>query len=311
MLIRNYQPGDEQGQAEIYNTAAGQLPKFKPASAEEIARRYRTADPDPTSKFYAVANGRIVGYAVFNPNGRISYPWCLPDAADARPPLLDAVLAGLRKRGCCEAWATYRADWSAILDFFRNHNFAQARELINYVTEVAQLPRTTVTPNFKLAPLSHADAASVWRLGEGLFQENPERLEQFYFSNPYFDPSCVYTLRLAGVEEPHGVAVAITNPNYADPTKIDAAMPCFRLGAIGTESERHKRVNGMFSCLFRTEVAGEILLSEAALRFARAGLVHAAAQAPSDRADLVSFYDRYFTRQGSFPILSRPIAKSN
>src|SRR5262249_42286351 len=163
MLIRNYQPGDEQAQAEIYNTAAGQLPKFKPASAEEIARRYRTADPDPTSKFYAVAGGRIVGYAVFNPNGRISYPWCLPDAADARPPLLDAVLAGLRKRSCREAWATYRADWSAVLDFFRNHNFAQARELINYVTEVAQLPRTTVTPNFKLAPLSHADAASVWR----------------------------------------------------------------------------------------------------------------------------------------------------
>ena len=78
MLIRNYQPGDEHAQAEIYNTVAGKLPKFKPATAEEIGRRYATSDHDPTSKFYAIADGRVVGYAVLNPNGRISYPWCLP-----------------------------------------------------------------------------------------------------------------------------------------------------------------------------------------------------------------------------------------
>ena len=31
MLIRTYQPGDEQAQARIYNAAAGSLPAFKPA----------------------------------------------------------------------------------------------------------------------------------------------------------------------------------------------------------------------------------------------------------------------------------------
>src|SRR5207249_3763166 len=57
MPIRHYQPGDETAQAAIYNRAAGALPAFKPATPEEVARRYRSSDPDPTTKFYAVADG--------------------------------------------------------------------------------------------------------------------------------------------------------------------------------------------------------------------------------------------------------------
>ncbi len=62
-----------------------------------------------------------------------------------------------------------------------------------------------------------------------------------------------------------GVSLLVVNDQFADPTKIDAAMPCFRLGAFGTERERHKRVNGLFSCVFVDETEGERLLS-AALR---------------------------------------------
>jgi hypothetical protein len=132
-----------------------------------------------------------------------------------------------------------------------------------------------------------------------------EHLEEFYFSNPYFDASSVYLLKSDGEPRALGFGVAIINPAYADPTQINPAMPCFRLGAIGTESERHKRVNGMFSCVFDMESTGEVLLAEARRRFAAAGLKHAAAQAPSDATALISFFDRYFTRQGSFPILAR------
>jgi hypothetical protein len=49
MHIRHYQPGDEPAQARVYTTAAGALPGFKPASADEIARRFRNVDPDVTS----------------------------------------------------------------------------------------------------------------------------------------------------------------------------------------------------------------------------------------------------------------------
>src|SRR5262249_7437283 len=144
MQIRNYQLGDEVTQARIYNDVAGKLPKFKPATAEEIARRYRTADADPASKFYAVVNGEIVGYAVFNPNGRVSYPWCVSHHDEAQPKLMDAVINEMQKRGCREAWATYRADWSAILDHFLQHGFGRVGELINFVGEVARLPKIDV-----------------------------------------------------------------------------------------------------------------------------------------------------------------------
>ena len=36
-------------------------------------------------------------------------------------------------------------------------------------------------------------------------------------------------------------------------------MPCFRLGAFGTERERHKRVTGLFSCVFADPAEGNLL----------------------------------------------------
>src|SRR4051794_32628687 len=120
MRIRHYQPGDEAAQVKVYNTVAAALPAFKPAICEEVERRYRTADSDPTTKFYAIEDGVIVGYAVFNANGRISYPWCLPGFQDLRQPLLEAVLEGMRQRDQPEAWAAYRADWEPVLAFFHD-----------------------------------------------------------------------------------------------------------------------------------------------------------------------------------------------
>ena len=140
MPIRSYQTGDEHAQSEIYNAVAGSLPGFKPSTAAEIARRYQGADPDPESRYFAVENGEVVGYAVFGPNGRISYPWCLPGAEAYREPLLETVLAEMRNRGIAEAWAAYRGDWSPVLDFLREHDFIEKRTMINYVAELSLLP---------------------------------------------------------------------------------------------------------------------------------------------------------------------------
>ena len=76
MTIRSYRPGDEQAQAAIYNEAAADLPKFKPASVEDVRRRCRAKDFDPATRLYAEVNGQIVGYVTFQPNGRIGFPWC-------------------------------------------------------------------------------------------------------------------------------------------------------------------------------------------------------------------------------------------
>jgi hypothetical protein len=309
MLIRTYQPGDEIVQAEIYNTAAAGLPGFKPAKADEVVRRYRSVDPDPAAKFYAVEDDVVVGYAVLNPNGRISYPWCLPSAQTLRTPLLDAVLATLRQRDCHEAWATYRADWEPVLAFFAGNGFTQSRVMINFVAALAGLPRTTIPADQVVRPLERGDLPQVVALGEGIFTGlDLASLERFFWANPFFRSSSLFALVPRSDEtKVLGAALLVGNAGYADPTKIDAAMPCFRLGAFGTEGERHKRVNGLFSCLFANETAGEILLAEAVRRLDQAGLTHLAAQAPSDQTALVAFHDRFLNRQGSFPIFARSL----
>jgi hypothetical protein len=309
MQIRTYQPGDEEAQALIYNAAAGALPAFKPATADEVSRRYAKALRDGGAKFYAVdgATGEVVGYCLFNPNGRLSYPWCLPGSEAARGPLLDAVLDAMRGQDMAEAWAAYRADWTPVLDFLGAHGFAPVREVVNFLAETAALPAGPDPPGLALGPLGLEDLTDLLRLGGGLIAaDDPDYLGAFFWENPFFGPESLIALRADGGRGAVvGAALAIAATGFADPSKLDAAMPCFRLGALGTERERHKRVNGMVSCVFTDGPVGEALLAEAARRFRAAGLAHAAAQATTDRPDLVAFYGRYFRRQGAFPVLSR------
>jgi hypothetical protein len=308
MPIRPYQPGDEAAQARIYNAATGSLPGYKPASPEEVARRYRTIDPDPSSKRYAVEDGEVVGYAVLNPNGRISVPWALLDAEATRAPLLDAILDEARRRGLAEVWAAYRGDWEPVLGFLHAHGFVTTRTMVNYVAPLARLPQRPIRIGESIEFLRREDLPRLVELGRGLLaRDGREDLEAFFWSNPYLGAESLFALRPAGDGPIRGAALVVSREGYADPTRIDPAMPCFRLGAFGTEHERHKRVNGLFSCVFDDANTAETLLSEAVRRLDRAGLTQIAAQAPSDRPELCAFYDAFFERQGSFPILVRRV----
>jgi hypothetical protein len=309
MAIRTYQPGDEHAQARIYNTAAGSLPGFKPATAEEVGRRYRGGDTDPESRYYAVENGEAVGYAVFGSNGRISYPWCLPGAETLRQSLLETMLLEMRKRGIPEAWTAYRANWSSVHEFLHQHEFTEKRQMINYVAEFEQLPAEDRLPaNRVVERLTRADLPRLIAIARGLLAgSDPRTLEEFYWEHPLYNfEESLFVVKNSDNGEILGVSVLVVNDQFADPTKVDAAMPCFRLGAFGTERERHKRVNGLFSCVFVDETEGERLLS-AALRSQtnRSGPTVIAAQVPSDAPALRAWYDRLFQRQGSFPIWSR------
>jgi len=312
MPIRSYQTGDEHAQARIYNAAAGSLPGFKPATAEEIMRRSQSADPDPGSRCYATENGEVVGYAVFGSNGRVSYPWCLPGSEAVREPLLDAVLAGMRERGLPEAWAAYRGDWSPVLDFLRQHDFTEIRTMINYVADLSRLPSRNHLPSNRLiARLEPADLPQLIALAPDLFRDvDARKLEQFFWHHPFYNLSeSLFALKDGASGKILGVYVLVVSDRFADPTKIDAAMPCFRLGAFGTERERHKRLSGLFSCVFADEAEGDLLLAAALASHAdRPGLTHLAAQAPSDAVWLCAWYNRLFQRQGSFPIWSRQLS---
>src|SRR5579884_2908103 len=99
MTIRTYQPGDDAALVSIYNEAAAGLPKFKPATLDEVRRRVRGPDFDPATRLFALVDGRPVGYATFHANGRVSFPWCRSGHEAFAGPLFQAALDGLRARG--------------------------------------------------------------------------------------------------------------------------------------------------------------------------------------------------------------------
>jgi hypothetical protein len=312
MQIRSYQPGDELAQARIYNVAASSLPGFKPTKPEEISRRVHAGDTDPQTMFYATENGEVVGYALFGSNGRVSFPWSLPGAKVVQEPLLDKVVAEMDRRGLTEAWAAYRADWSPVLDFLFGHNFSQIRSMINYAAETSRFPVLDRLPPARLVTKLQRDELP--RLAT-LMPKNSGKLDidglaHFFWENPFYSfPEHLLALKDAESGEIRGISLLVLDDQFADPTKIDPAMPCFRLGAFGTERQRHKRVNGLYSCLFVDEHDGDLLLAASlAAISAKSTLNHLAAQAPSDAPALCAWYDRHFERQGSFPILSRSLS---
>src|SRR5258707_2500575 len=140
MTIRTFQPGDEAAQVSIYNEASAELPKFKPATLDEIRRRHRAADFDPTMRFFALDGNLPVGYAAFHANGRVSYPWCRKGHEEFAEPLFQKVLEALQERGIRKAFAAYRGDWQAQIDFFLAHGFHKAREMVSFMVHLADTP---------------------------------------------------------------------------------------------------------------------------------------------------------------------------
>jgi GNAT superfamily N-acetyltransferase len=313
VTIRHYQSGDEQAQVEIYNTAAAALPKFKAATLHEVQRRIRARDFDAATRFYAEESGRVVGYCVIQPNGRVSYPWCLPGHEAHAAGLVEAALNALRQRGVRRAFSAYRSDWPAINEFFRERGFQHARDMVSFVQSFLDMPTPSVPPASAVSPLTPADVPAVFALGAGVLRATtPEALHQHLFANPYFPANALYALRSRPDAPPAAVGIFITEGSYGDPRGLDANMPCFRLGAFGTEGMSTKRVKGMFSFLARPDRSlpglGMDLLGQAAHRVGIHDDIECfAAQVSSDAPALLSFYQQHFQKQGSFPVLERDL----
>ena len=312
MTIHTYQPGDEEAQAHIYNEAAAALSKFKPATPEEVNRRVRARDFDPGTRFYAEVGGKVVGYAVFQPNGRVSYPWCLPGHESQAEPLFDAVVQAMKARGMTSAFAAYRADWPVQCAFFTSHGFPQAREMINFVLDFVDMPTPAARPSNSFSPLLPADVAMVYQLDRTVVRvPSPAELERYLFHNPYFTPEALFALRNQADGSASAVGILVTSPTYGNPKQVDPFMPCFRLGAFGTEGMQVKRINGLFSFLAKGDrdvtSLGLDLMTQAAGRLQETDLECIAAQVPSDAPHLLRFYQRMFRRQGSFPVFERAL----
>jgi hypothetical protein len=312
VTIRTFRPGDEAHQAAVYNEAARALPGFKPVTAEEVRRRTLARGFDPATRLYAEAGEQVVGYCAWHANGRVSYPWCRPGDEAQAEPLLEAALEGLRGRGVTRAFAAYRADWPAVAAFFTGHGFAKARDVVNYLLELVELPTIMSKPRLEVAALRREDVPAVAALAPSVVRVPPAELERHLFQNPYFPPESLFVLRGRSDGSLLAVGLLVSEPSYADPHQLDSAQPCYRHGAFGAEGMQTKRVHGLFSFLAdvtRPELPALALdlLTIASQRLEDADGHALAAQAPGDVPALARFYDRYFRRQGSFPVFERPL----
>ena len=312
MTIRAFQSGDEEAQVNIYNEAAADLPKFKPATLDEVRRRCQASDFDPHTRFLATDSGQPVGYASFHANGRVSYPWCRKGFENVAEPLFAAVLQAMRERGMKKAFAAYRGDWTAQRDFFLGHGFQQAREMVNYWLDPVDTPTPALRRSFPITAAREGDVPAIFGLARPAFRvSTAAELAHHLFRNPYFPPEAVFVARDKTGSTILGAGVLVSAPGFADVRQLDAGMPCFRLGAFGTEGMQTKRINGLFSVVAKegnefNQLATD-LLSHAATRRETTDVPAFAAQVASDVPHLLRFYQHYFRRQGSFPVYERAL----
>ncbi len=312
MNIRPFQAGDEFEQLKIYNTAGATLPKFKPATIVDIQRRTTVRDFDPSTRYYAVENGNVVGYCSYQSNGRISYPWCLPKFEAAGEPLFTQTLDAMKRRGITKAFSAYRKDWPTINDFFTNHGFRLAREMINFVMALENMPTPSARLGSNVTPATIDDAPGILALDPSVFRVSTAlELRNALWQNPWIQAESIFVMR-SKTGEPIAAGVFITDNTYADPRNVDSMMPCFRLGAFGTEGMTTKRIRGMFS--FVTKPDKNIISTGMDMLGYAMNLLRDdddiscyGAQVASDAPALLSFYQRIFERQGSFPVYEREL----
>jgi hypothetical protein len=307
--IRTFQRGDEAIQAAIYNEAAADFPKFKPAGVAEVSRRVTSRDFDPTMRFFALKSGQPVAYVVFNRNGRVGFPWCRKGHEELQEPLFQHMMNDMARRGFHKAFTAYRSDWPMVLDFFQKQGFVVARETVNFVLDILDLPTLHSRPKGGATPLMRSDVPALFAMAPHVIRcTSPADLERYLFDNSYFPSEAVFVLR--GTGGPLGAGILINNGAYAHPKAVDSAMPCFRLGAFGTEGMQTKRINGLFSFLCPDEpkcgsVAVELLEHATSLVQDSDEIVSLGAQVPTDAPNWLRFYQLSWRRQGSFPVLER------
>jgi len=313
-MVRTFQPGDEDAQVAIYNRVAASWPGFKPAKPEEIRRRTVARRFRADLRFIAEVDGQIVGYCNGSPDGRVSYPWCLPGHESYQSMLMDCVIMALQSESIPVAYAAYHQEWTQVRDFLTAHQFVETRQMVNYVLSLMETPTLTGLVSRAIRPIEPGDINGVHALGPDVWRCGVQQLESHLFRNAYFPPESIFVMQSRSSNEVIAVALVINEPSYADPTKIDPSMPCFRLAAFGTEGTSVKRIHGMYSVLTpagqdATNLALD-MLGYAIDRHCDSDTAPEAlaAQVPSDVPRLVRFYDRYFRKQGSFPVFERRLS---
>jgi len=310
MLIRNCLPADAEHEAAVYNAAAARLPGFRPVTPDQVRRAATTRVTDPTTRLGAEVDGRLVGYVVYEPTGRVHHPWCLPGHEAMAHRLFTTALRSLADRKVTRAFAGCRGDWADQVEFFEDHGFVKAREVVNFTQSIADLPTMFQRPGLNITLARPEDMPGIEALVPGFLRLRGAALADYLFKNPAFPADAVFVLRRKdGTVQ--GVGVLVDDASYASVDGLDPRAPTFWTGAFGSEGLTGKRVNGLFSFLAAAEkeagLIGQDLLWYGTSRMETNTFEFLAAQAATDAPHLLRFYERYFQKQGSFPVFEREI----
>jgi hypothetical protein len=309
MIIRSCRQVDAEHEAAVYNAAAAKLPGFRPLSADEV-RRGANGRPEPGTRFYAEDAGQVVGYATFDPTGRVHYPWCLPGYERLAHMLLVAVLRDLAGRQVQRTTAACRADCPDHVEFFEDHGFEKVRDVVTFTQSLGELPTMFQRPGLNVALVQPDDLPAIEAMCPNLLRLRGKTLADYLLRNPSLPADAVYVLRKKD-GTPQGVGILIDNEAYPGVETLDPKAPNYWFGAFGTEGLPAKRVNGLFSVLTPPGkdalLVGQDLLWYGTSRMESNTFDWLAAQVPSDAPHLLTFYERYFQKRGSFQVFERVV----
>jgi hypothetical protein len=310
MIIRNYVPGDADCEAGVFNAAAARLPGFRPVTGETIRRVAAGPGFDPATRLYAEADGKVVGCAQFEPTGRVYYPWCKPGYEHLRHQLFAAMMRALADRKVPRAFAAVRADWDEPLEYFADHGFEHARDAVNFTQSLGDLPTMFQRPGLNVTRVRPDDLLAIEAMVPGLPRLQGQFLADYLLRNPNLAADAVYVLRQKD-GTPQGVGLLIDDATFTDVAEFDPRAAAFWAGAFGFDGLAGPKVNGLFSFLTApgkdAVLVGQDLLWYGTARLETSTFPALAAQVPSDAPHLLRFYERYFQKRGSFPILERDV----
>jgi hypothetical protein len=218
----------------------------------------------------------------------------------------------MKQRGIRRAFAAYRTDWPTVNDFFKNQGFVHARDMVNFTMGFENMPTPSARILSTVTTVEADDIPKIYELAPSVFRvASGEALRKYLWYNPHFDArDSMFAIRSRD-GAPIAAGIFITNPTFADPRSVDAFMPCFRLGAFGTEDMSTKRIKGVFSFVARLDKTllslGMDLLGYAACRLGLEDSIECYATQVASDVPLLAFYQRHFERQGSFPIFERDL----
>jgi len=302
MIIRNCLPGDTDKEAAVYNVAAAHLPGFRPLTIDDVRR-------SNGSRFYAEDNGRVVGFAAFESSGRVHYPWCLPGHDPTAHQLFGQVMRTLAERKVPRAHAVFRDDWLQQVKFFEDHGFARVREMVNFTQSIADLPTMFQRPGLNVTLIRPGDLPAIESMVPGVPRLRGPAFANYLMTSGLATEAVFVLRRPDG--SPRGVGVLVDDVSLPGVESLDPKAAACWFGAFGTEGLPAKRVNGLFSFLAPSGKdllrVGQDLLWYATMRLENTSFRCLAAQVPSDAPHLLDFYESYFRKKGSFPMLEREV----